>query len=155
MPRQAPLVAVAVILALGVAAPAALAAPAKPYDFNGDGRQELVVTMPQWGAGDGTTGANIIVRTGRKGLRHSAQVVSLDTPGIKRFPGRGHGLGGGAASGDFDGDGYADLAMAGYPGIVVVFGSPHGLDAHRSQTWGEPHTRFHDPAAGDVNRDGF
>jgi hypothetical protein len=124
---------------LAIAAMALAAAPAagalgaaKPYDFNGDGRQELVAYMPMFPTDKGA-GAALAVRTGKHGLKRSASLISFATPGIRSFPTPSQGLGGGVASGDVNGDGYADLVMTGYPGIVVVYGTAHGLDPNHSQ----------------------
>ena len=115
--------------------------PAAPFDFDRDGRRELVVGMPGSGAGGrGLVAIHGAERMGRLG-------------GGGGDPG---GFGAAAASADFDGDGWADLAV-GAParGTVDVYhGSSAGLRhdiaiTERSDGYGSA------LAAADLNRDGF
>jgi hypothetical protein len=113
----------AISAGLAVAAPPA-AAKVKPYDFDADGRQELVIMAPGfWGYG----GSGVVVlRTDTRGVTASSQI----------FRGAGDSFGFAVASGDFNGDGYADLAMtAGDPDIEVVYGSPRGLNPRHTSSW--------------------
>ncbi len=107
------------------------AQPAKeatPYDFDGDGRQEVVaafVTGSTHGAPVGS-GA-VLVQDPGGGRRWS--VISAATTGVPGGAKRADAFGSGLASGDFDGDGRADLAI-GVPGrelAVVLYGSRQGL----------------------------
>jgi hypothetical protein len=136
------------LLVVGVAAlvgpsAAAVAEPAKPYDFNGDGYADLAVGVP--GEDDGFTrdsGAVNVVYGSPQGLTATAdQLWSQNSPGV---PGKAEvgDLFGTVASGDFDSDGFADLAI-GAPGeglrghaaagaVNVLYGTRHGLRSGRS-----------------------
>ena len=145
--------------ALAFASPAMGAA--RPYDFNGDGRQKLAVGLPAWhDQGAQSAGAAMVLRASRKaGLRASAQLLTRGRNGFPGSPTPFEGLGGHVASGDFNGDGRADLAMlrngAGN-GVVVVYGSAHGLVPASAVSYGAaPGTDYIQAVAADVNHDGF
>lgn len=133
--------------AAGLLAPSAEAAgrPARAYDLNGDGFADLAVGVP--GEDDRSvqnSGAVNVVYGSRDGLSaRGAQLWSLNSRGV---PGRARSEDrfGTVASGDFDGDGFADLAV-GAPGrtvhgrvgagsVTVLYGTRHGLRSRRSWT---------------------
>jgi hypothetical protein len=136
------------VVAAVIVAPSADAAvrSAEPYDFNGDGFADLAVGVP--GEDDGSTrdsGAVNVIYGSREGLSaRGDQLWSQDSRGV---PGRAE-VGdrfGTVASGDFDGDGYADLAV-GAPGetlgkrseaggVTVLYGTRHGLASSRSRSF--------------------
>jgi hypothetical protein len=143
------------VTAMMVALPApAATTPAKPYDFNGDGYAELVVAAPgesieARGGGEGGAGAVTVLQGGAGGVSsRGAQEWTQDSPGVEdesengrdfgEFFTAGDGLGSAIASGDFDRDGYADLAI-GAPNedesgaVNVLYGSAAGLTADRNQ----------------------
>ena len=120
----------AVAAALLATAPAAHAV--KPYDFDGDGRQNLVAS---------TSEGLVVVATGRRGL----------APRGRFLEGDGRQL----ASGDFDGDGFADLATIVAEEARIYYGSERGLAAERAASWTEPDIEVSAVAAGDVDVDGF
>jgi hypothetical protein len=123
-------------------APGPAAARAAAYDFDGDGRQELVVGVPDAGAGA------IAV------LEPEARTIDPAAAGLSGDVGQ---FGASLASGDFDGDGSADLAIgARDPGAVaVLYGSGEGLDTGRKQTFDGDVERYGSAlAAGDLNGDG-
>jgi hypothetical protein len=123
---------------------------ALPSDFNGDGVEDRAIGVPadttdQWyysGA------VHIVYGLGPDGTKPANQYFTTRSPFMKRlmkmYPTR---LGAQIASGDFDHDGYADLAMSvpGYDepdevnmrinvgGVVVVYGTAHGLDPNAAQ----------------------
>ena len=115
--------------------------PAAPYDFDRDGRRELVVGMPGSGAG----GRGLVAIHGAERMRRLA--------GGGGEPG---GFGAAAASADFNGDGWADLAV-GAPArgsVDVYHGSPSGL--RHDIALAEPGSGLGSAlAAADLDGDGF
>ena len=131
---------------------AAVPRAAMPFDFDGDGHADLAVAIP-WEdiRGKRDAGAVQVLYGSASGVTARDQVWHQGSKGIKnklekrdRFGGAGPEPGDALASGDFDADGYADLAI-GVPyedmgsirdaGIVqVLYGSAKGLTA-RDQVW--------------------
>ncbi|GAA0966364.1 FG-GAP and VCBS repeat-containing protein [Actinocorallia libanotica] len=121
--------------ALGALPSAAAAeAPAKPHDFNGDGRTDLVVNAPELKQrGHGDTGVVAVAYGGtgvfaRRGVGRK-QLITRHSPGVDAVSEHGAGFGEATASADFDRDGYADLAITGpnEHGATIVYGSATGL----------------------------
>ncbi|MET8049930.1 FG-GAP repeat protein [Streptosporangium sp. NPDC005286] len=143
-------------------------------DFDGDGRAEVAVGAP----------ADTVLKNGQGSVtvldvrRRKATLLTQDSPGISGRAEAWDFFGEALASGDFNADGHADLAI-GVPGegltenqramdygdgtVHVVYGSRAGLRTAVSETWsqrslkGEP--RYFDRfgaalAAGDLNGDG-
>ena len=143
-------------------------------DFNGDGRDELAIGVP--GENTGAGGVHIIY-----GSR-----VGLTDGGDQRFSQNSAGIPGGEedfdqcgtalTTGDFNGDGYGDLAF-GCPGedapgvsssgaVMIIYGSITGLTSVGSQFWSQNSPGVNGAsedfdrcgaslASGDINRDGF
>jgi hypothetical protein len=112
-------------------------------DFNGDGHPDVAATAPLADVdGVAQAGAVHIVYGGAGGLSPDVpddQILALGTLGLpgETWSGEQFGLGG-VATGDFDGDGFDDLAVAstfdvvegkgGVGSLLVVHGGPGGLD---------------------------
>lgn len=115
--------------------PTAGSLAATTSDFDGDGIGDLAVGA--WGerVGDVPQAGAVFVDYSRPGLR--SRVVSQDTPGVPGVAERFEHFGGVLASGDLNGDGFADLAVGTpdeavgkkvYAGsVTVVLGSAAGL----------------------------
>ncbi len=102
-------------------------APALPYDFDGDHHRELVLGMPGSGA---THSGVVVVRSGRD--RH---VIEPADAGIKPPYDSDVEFGRNVASGDFNRDGRADLAISssGRDAVAVMSGTPQGLRGSRAK----------------------
>lgn len=98
-----------------------------PFDFDGDGREELVLGMPRSAPrGAGVASGVVIVHEG-PGSSESTLITARDV-GL-RTPSAGDEFGAGLASADFDHDGIADLAI-GSPGrelVSVLYGTREGI----------------------------
>jgi hypothetical protein len=161
---------------IGTGAAVAAQAAAIPFDFDGDGYADLAVGVPgedlrgksdvgavqvMYGSASGVTARDQLWHQGRRGVRGALE--------------RGDQFGEALASGDFDADGYADLAIGipredigrtGNAGAVqVLYGGPGRLTA-RDQIWhqGKPGVPGanevedlfgHELAVGDFDSDGF
>ena len=148
------LVAAAVAATAGLAPSSALALT---YDFDDDGRQDLAVGVPRWQhQGAAEAGGVAVLRSTRNGVSLKRRFFSQATRGIPGRPTGDEAFGSSLASGDFDGDGRADLAIAtgtrrANTTTTVLYGSRRGLRASRAAVAG----RGGALVAGDVNRDGF
>ena len=145
------------------------AVASKPYDFDRDGRQELVAGLPHFANG----GVVLVVPGAKMGLDvDSRDVISPASVGL---PSGGE-FGAAVASADFDGDHFADLAIGSrsarfrddaWPAVgavTVMYGGAAGLTGVRPALFQGPTTGgFWDDwtlfgatlAAGDLNRDGY
>jgi hypothetical protein len=111
-------------------------------DFNHDGFGDLAVGAPDQPV-DGRAGAGAVyVLYGTAGGLSAvgAATWTEDTAGMTQRAARNDRFGSSLASGDFDGDGFTDLAV-GAPGaaagagrVGVLFGSSSGLTAERTET---------------------
>jgi hypothetical protein len=145
-----------------------------PYDFNGDGRVDLAVGIPDWDGFDdadgervSNVGALVVLWGGRDRVPETTITPGeVDAEGRTRARAR---FGSALASADFDRDGYADLAVGapyeeGAPshvdpsmGVVYVYyGSASGLGARQVVL---PHAGLrgfgHALAAADLTGDGW
>ena len=129
-----------------LSAPAAPAAAASPWDFDGDGWRDLAVGVQGENA---DAGGVLVVRGTASGLTTSrAARLGQDSGGVPGVAEPGDGFGAALASGDFDADGYADLAV-GAPGeassteeragaVTILFGTPAGLGGAGARVLGRP-----------------
>jgi hypothetical protein len=108
-------------------------------DFNGDGRDELLIGVPFEDVGTGTNcGAVVVVPNTAAGLTAAGSVMlSYDDAGFGTTEGNNDNLAFDMAAGDIDGDGYED-AVIGVPGrtvsgaasageVLVLYGTASGL----------------------------
>jgi predicted Ser/Thr protein kinase len=138
---------------------------ATPYDFDGDGRQELVIAFLRAAARGSVTPSGVVLlhRGGR--TSRDWQVISEADADLGGRPRENDAFGSGLASADFNRDGSADLAI-GTPGkarVSVLYGRPGAAFAHPATQFpgremglpeGATHYGF-SLLARDLNRDGY
>jgi FG-GAP repeat protein len=159
----------------------------QPGDFNADGYDDLAINIELEFVGVGNAGAVQVLYGGPNGLQADApddQLWSQNSTGIKDRAESKDAFGRALASADFNGDGYADLAIGvkgenpkpppigtayGGRGIVqILYGGSNGLqaDAPDDQVWSQDSPSVKDQAeggdlfgralgAGDYNTDGY
>ena len=138
-------IAASSIVGLVATTPVLAADPASWQDYNGDGFADLAIGINgRTVNGHVSAGAVLVLYGSSHGLTAAhSQTWTQNSPGIGDSAAAGEDFGTGLASGDFDGDGFGDLAI-GVPeevvggfhqaGIVhILYGSPHGLTATGSQ----------------------
>ena len=140
-------------------------------DFDGDGYDDLAVGVPNENLdGEAYAGMIVILPGWIFGLVEAeAYSIDQDTTGIDGSSEAQDSFGHSLAAGDFDGDGYVDLAI-GVPweddvgAVQILFGSASGLDGARDLFWydedvggvREGSDRFgHTLATGDFDGDGY
>ncbi|MEU2561977.1 FG-GAP and VCBS repeat-containing protein [Streptomyces longispororuber] len=130
-------------LLASAATPAEAATPAPAPsrysdDFNGDGYHDLAIGSPDAGVQvAGADGATTMLLdagyvTVSYGGKHGAQKTGLkaltqNSPGVPGDAARNGRFGQVLTSGDFNADGYADLAVGGRDQVSLLWGSPTGL----------------------------
>lgn len=147
-----------------------------PFDFDGDGYADLAVGTPGEDLkGKRDVGAVQVLYGSPSGVTARDQLWHQGRRGVKGALEKYDGFGATVASGDFDADGFADLAI-GIPGedvgatgnagaVQVLYGSSSGLTA-RDQVWhqgkagvpgaNEADDRFGEElAVGDFDADGY
>jgi disulfide bond formation protein DsbB len=128
--------------------PSASSARALPADLNGDGFSDLAVGVPGESLGDASfAGAVNVLYGSATGLVSSgSQFWHQDSPGLEGDGAEaGDGFGGSLVAGDFNGDGFGDLAVGALNegigpnesagAVNVLYGSGTGLTAAGSQFW--------------------
>ena len=146
-------------------------------DFNGDGFADLALSAQgeELGADD-FVGAMIILYGSAAGITGSgSQMLQQGVGGMLDLAEPGDQFGTSNCSGDFDGDGFDDLAVGvqledlgggfGSGAVHVVYGGPAGLDGNRNELWTQGQNGLGDLAeandafggvlgSGDFNGDG-
>jgi hypothetical protein len=151
--------------------------PVTAGDFNADGLDDLAIGAHRDGVGSAQAAGVLNVLFGSPGGLTAAgsQLWSQDSPGVKDVAEAGDHFARTASAGDFNGDGFGDLAVGvseeavgvvGAAGAVnVLYGSPAGLTAQANQFWTQNSPGILDGAeaddlfgwyvkAGDFNGDG-
>jgi hypothetical protein len=147
-------------------------------DFNGDGFMDMAVGIPKedFGANVDAGAVNVIYGSAAGLTSVGNQMWHQNKPGILNSNQPGDEYGSAVTAGDFNGDGFDDLAI-GVPfedvganadagRVNVIYGSAAGLTSVGNQVWhqnkpgiintSEPGDQFgHSLSAGDFNGDGF
>jgi FG-GAP repeat len=147
-------------------------------DFNGDGVGDLAIGVPDEdvGAIDNAGAVNVLYGSATGLSAAGDQFWTQDSTGVPGDAETGDLFGSSLANGDFDNDGFSDLAIGvfgedvgaiGEAGAVnVLYGSATGLSAAGAQLWTQDSTGVQDLAedgdefgaslaAGDLNGDGY
>lgn len=147
-------------------------------DFNADGNDDLAIGVPGQNTLEGTyVGAVVILYGASWGLSiYSSVMLGQGSLGLTGEAQPSDNFGSTLASGDFNGDGYADL-IVGSPNdtksgitrcgsVNVIYGSGDGLSALRNEFWDQDSPNMNDAAEsedyfgfslapGDFDYDGF
>ncbi|WAL96762.1 VCBS repeat-containing protein [Streptomyces sp. Je 1-369] len=151
---------------LAVTGATASAAPAEPLpsheaDFNGDGVADLATSAAYANVGGKDQAGQVVVTYGGSTLRH--KTFSQNSAGVPGSAEAGDVFGYDTAYGDFDRDGYDDLAIAA-PGedvgsdkdggtAQILWGSPNGLSG--GTTVKDPRPSGHDFFGGPIEAGDF
>jgi hypothetical protein len=182
MQKAAPALLSALLLTLALYAPSYAQAASAPVDYNGDGFSDMAIGVPNEGInGKAEAGMVNVIYGSAAGLSATAdpdQRFFQDSANVADTSEVDDHFGEALASGDFNGDGYTDLAI-GVPdedvgphvdagAVSIIYGSPAGLSATfvADQVWhqdsanveGFPDTSEHFGTAlatGDFNDDGY
>ena len=100
-----------------------------PYDFDGDGAQEVVLAAESAAGADRETASGVVLVHREPGSGTAPRPIGGADLGLPVPPDADYGFGAAVASADFDADGNADLAVSAsrIRGIVVLYGSRDGL----------------------------
>jgi tRNA A-37 threonylcarbamoyl transferase component Bud32 len=126
---------------------------AAPYDFDGDGRLELVASLLRSAPKGSDRRSGVVLH--RRGDRW--RVITEADAGLPGRPADDDNFGSGLASGDFDRDGAADLAI-GTPGrdrASVLYGTGSGITGGRRTQLEGPDQYGHATFARDLDGDGY
>ncbi|SBU97936.1 Repeat domain-containing protein [Streptomyces sp. Ncost-T6T-1] len=128
----------------------------QPVDFNGDGYEDMIASVPDGTVSGIKKAGYVVVHPGdAKGLnpaRH--QVINQNTPGV---PGSAaaNARFGGSAPADIDADGYTDLLVsAGTGRPIILFGGKSGLGTRAVEFQGQGQGQGQGEAVGDFDGDG-
>jgi FG-GAP repeat len=130
----------------GAAQAAGSAKPTVQEDFNGDSIPDLAIGAPDetLGGAEAAGVVHVLYGSPSAGLRAAgSQLWSQDSPGVADTAEDVDQFGTALASGDYNGDGRADLAVGApgenaFSGVVhLLYGSPTGLTATGSQLWSQ------------------
>jgi hypothetical protein len=140
------LAAIGLWTGLSLATSDALAKASPEADFNGDGYDDLVIAIPGFDLGSiADAGAFVVVPGGPEGLdpRNATQLWHRGVDGVPGVQARNEHWGSLLLTADFNGDGFADLAIGspsatvGYDrdrgDVVILFGSRSGLVTRGAQ----------------------
>src|SRR5262249_43809175 len=130
------------------------AATAVKGDFNGDGFGDLAIGAP--GENNGAGVVHVLKGSAAGLITPGSQIWSQNSNGNADTAEPGDEFGRSLAVGNFNGDGFADLAI-GVPGenggagaVHVLYGSANGLTALKSQLWTQASAGVGDnPESGD------
>jgi len=117
------------------------APPKGAGDFNGDGFSDLAVGVPGEGPEEEQGAVNVLYGSSSGLVAAHNQLWTEDSPGVPGTGEAGDLFGRSVTVGDFDGDGFADLAVGSLEAaagqveagqVAVLYGSPTGLTSNGS-----------------------